>query len=500
MSIVTYDDLDTPVFEIDFPRYLFANGEQGSLWGPLPYYSDAAGTVEADWGDPVGNIPDSSGNGQDWTQVTSTARPIFGRAPVGGRRNLLTDTDGGLWNLPTVSGGDNTGALEILPDGVTRLYQNGEGGVATGPLPNTGAGAFTRAVDIKADGYNFARISRSINSNAAGSVLLNLLTGELVANGSSAGDRLGYGVSSLGDGWWRLWASYDTAVVNARLAVFATSYIGNADAGWASAGNTPALGEGILLRRPQLESGAEPTPYQRVGNEYDITEAGVRGIHYLRFDGTDDQVTTTLPAISGGTIVLAGTNGIWIDSLDFAGGAFSVGPDTYTGGPAGLMSILGDILVGGGFVIDRALTPKEIAQVKGYYVARGSAGLIELGPELGQQPLDFTDGWIASTAATVLSSTSFSVTANGGVTRDFGLNTGELYLLQSSFERDGGTLFGYYNYTTSTPVVVSSSVSGLFNHVFPAADHRIYARIGGAGEVSVDYLSIRRLIMPGETP
>lgn len=157
------------------PADLFANSEQGSLWGPLPYYSDSAGTVEAGWGDPVGNIPDASGNELDWTQVTSTAQPILRDSP------------------------------------------------------------------------------------------------------------------------------------------------------------------------PRLE-----------------------------FDGTDDLVTTTLPAISGGTIVLAGVNGIWIDEIDFAGGAFSVGPGTYTGGPTGLMSILGDILVGGGFVIDRALTPEEIEQVKGYYKARGA--------------------------------------------------------------------------------------------------------------------------------
>lgn len=37
-----------------------------------------------------------------------------------------------------------------------------------------------------------------------------------------------------------------------------------------------------------------------------------------------------------------------------------------------MMSVLGDLIVEGGFVIDRALTPEEIAQVKGYYKARGA--------------------------------------------------------------------------------------------------------------------------------
>lgn len=306
MSIVTYENVDTPVFEIDFPRYLFANGEQGSLWGHLPYYSDAAGTVEADWGDPVGNIPDASGNEQDWTQVTSTARPILRDSP------------------------------------------------------------------------------------------------------------------------------------------------------------------------PRLE-----------------------------FDGTDDLVTTTLPAISGGTIVLAGTNGIWIDEINFAGGAFSVGPGTYTGGPAGLLPILGDLLVEGGFVIDRALTPEEIAQVKRYYKVRGSAGLIELGPELVVNG-DFSDGtsnWILSNNCSVVD----------------GLGVFSGVVIHEGFYQNVGTVVGAhylaeFDLVSLTSGFVSSRVGGADAPIRSAVgrDRSLITAVNNTSfgiksrqsgtEASIDNVSLRRLIKPGETP
>lgn len=47
----------------------------------------------------------------------------------------------------------------------------------------------------------------------------------------------------------------------------------------------------VLIWGPQLEEGSEATPYQRTGNQYDVTERGVETLHYLHFDGVDDEMT-----------------------------------------------------------------------------------------------------------------------------------------------------------------------------------------------------------------
>ena len=43
----------------------------------------------------------------------------------------------------------------------------------------------------------------------------------------------------------------------------------------------------------QLELGSTATAYQRVGNAFDVTEAGVPTCHYVQYDGTDDSLSTS---------------------------------------------------------------------------------------------------------------------------------------------------------------------------------------------------------------
>src|SRR5690625_72312 len=56
-------------------------------------FVDTSGNAPATWGDPVGLVRDASPNRADFTQPTVTARPILGRVPRGGRRNLLNNTE-----------------------------------------------------------------------------------------------------------------------------------------------------------------------------------------------------------------------------------------------------------------------------------------------------------------------------------------------------------------------------------------------------------------------
>lgn len=175
------------------------------------------------------------------------------------------------------------------------------------------------------------------------------------------------------------------------------------------------------------------------GNGADFTQATVTarpvlrevdGIASLEFDGTDDLVAATLPAITGGTLVIAGTNGIWIDDdYNFAGGTFEIGPTSYTNSPTGILPLIGDLIVGGTFVIDRQLTSDERAKVVRKMKSMGSPGLFRLGPELvvnGGPDFENTDGWGSAGLADVF-------TAEGELRVK---NTG-LYFGQAVFEALG---------------------------------------------------------------
>lgn len=129
----------------------------------------------------------------------------------------------------------------------------------------------------------------------------------------------------------------------------------------------------------QLELGAARTSYQSVGaGRYDITQSGIPSVPCL-FRGTSLTLFTEslLPAVSGGSIIVAGDKGIWSDSLTFAGGTFAWGPTTYTGGPAGLYAdVVGQYDFGGFWSATALTTAQELAVVR-YFKAAGSPVLWE---------------------------------------------------------------------------------------------------------------------------
>ena len=161
----------------------------------------------------------------------------------------------------------------------------------------------------------------------------------------------------------------------------------------------------------QLELGATTTDYQRVGASLstDVTESGVQDVWFLRFDGADDVMSCTIPAITGGTIVIAGTNGIWIDAITVGAGTFSIGATTYTSGPAGILALVGKVI--GAMLIDTTLAGDDLTSVRSYYKSLGAPGYFQVsGAELvanGTNPTD-TTGWTplgANSAVSAVSST-----------------------------------------------------------------------------------------------
>lgn len=103
----------------------------------------------------------------------------------------------------------------------------------------------------------------------------------------------------------------------------------------------------------------------------DVTD----GSYALVFDLVDDNLKARLPEAIEGQILIAGRNGTFIGDVNYeAETDFQLGPDTYTDGPAGVLSAVGPIV--GCILINRELSPVEITQTVSFYKGRGAGGLI----------------------------------------------------------------------------------------------------------------------------
>lgn len=168
--------------------------------------------------------------------------------------------------------------------------------------------------------------------------------------------------------------------------------------------NGAATGD-IVFRNPKVLTAidTDQPAYQRVTTATDYDSEGFDP--YLQFDQVDDALTATIPAITGGTLVLATRQGIWIDDdINASAGTFSIGPTTYTGGPVGLFSNTGSKLIGPPLLIDRQLTISELnAQIQ-FYKNRGAGDvfLVDFGlifDRAGSSILDRNDDPIRVRAA-----------------------------------------------------------------------------------------------------
>jgi hypothetical protein len=120
------------------PVSLFAASEPGVWYDPsdlTTMFQDTAGTTPVTTpGQTVARINDKSGRGNNATQATTASRPTYGIVPLGGRRNLLLNTDTLATQSVTVTAVPHT--LSFYGTGTVTLT-----GVSTaGPLVGTGAG------------------------------------------------------------------------------------------------------------------------------------------------------------------------------------------------------------------------------------------------------------------------------------------------------------------------------------------------------------------------
>lgn len=273
------------------PASLFANGEQGVWYDPSDIstlFQDNAGTTPVTTpGQQVGKMLDKSGRGNHATQSTSTQRPIYGINPIVGTRNRYTYTerfDNAYWGKTNVTiGADITAAPNgtITADKIQETSATTFFAVATNPSSFGFSTTYTWSCYAKAAERNFIFVNFSAISLSGSFDLTTGQTNALLGSPSLS-------AVSVGNGWWRCSMTFTTTASGINLLYNIFGPILSAGGGT----YTGIAGYGIYVWGAQLELGSSATAYQRVGNQYDVTQYGIQSVGYLAFDGVDDNMVT----------------------------------------------------------------------------------------------------------------------------------------------------------------------------------------------------------------
>jgi hypothetical protein len=266
------------------PARLFAAGEQGYWLDPSDFstmFQDSAGTTPVTAvGQNVGRILDKSGRGNHFIQSSLASRPVLGRNPITGTRNLLVNTgfDGAASGTP----GTAPTNWPFTNSGGTFTYIANDAGLGGGSirfavsanrhfvgqfvttLAATGTWTFSCEVQVVSGTVPVGQLLR-LATPPAGALSqyvlngVNVLETENVPIGSNTISII---LTTTGTG----------GSVTLRLGLGASANV---------------TGDAIF-RNPQFEVGSVRTNYQRVGSAFDVTEAGVPDAYYLSYDGSDD--------------------------------------------------------------------------------------------------------------------------------------------------------------------------------------------------------------------
>ena len=234
------------------------------------------------------------------TQSTAAARPIYGRHPFGGRRNLLTRTEefnDGAWvkSAVTVSADAATApngtltADKLVETSTTAQHFLQVSISATAGVVN-GFSVYAKAAE-----RGFVILSMGAGPFAGGAVnevWFNLATGSI---GTNTGPADFATITPVGDGWYRCFIGEQATATGAALGFIKVAAT-NGTNSYAGDGTS-----GILIWGAQLELGSTATAYQRVTTQFDVTEAGVPDVHYLFHGGASDPRWMITPTITPGT-------------------------------------------------------------------------------------------------------------------------------------------------------------------------------------------------------
>lgn len=365
------------------PATLFAAGEQGGWYDPSDLstmFQDTAGTVPVTaTGQTVGLLLDKSGRGNHLTQATAASRPIYGIEPFGGRRNLLTRTEefdnaawsnsiGGTGTNPTISA--NAGVAPDETSTADRLQFSLGGG--------------TTLTDLSRRIQNYSTLASTIYTF---SVYLRSFDGSSTYNMHLVGaDGVTTGIVVTG-AWQRF------TVTSSRAGAAVVGYAIGLRGGLSPVSSNTA---DVLAWGAQLETGSTATAYQRVTDQWNVTQAGVPSVAYIAFDGTDDfMLTGTITPGTDKAQVFAGVrklsdaaSGVLVESsINYgvnSGSFIALAPDTtlsgYRFGSSGSILVLNANTTGFAAPITSVLTglgdisgDRATLRVNGTQVAQNTA-------------------------------------------------------------------------------------------------------------------------------
>ena len=239
-------------------------------------YSDTAGlTPVMAPGTAVARLESQASRTVVLTQSTPANRPLWGRYPVTGIRNLLVQSEtftGDRWQQI-----DNSLSLDgtLAPDGVSAAHLLTKTGTdATTPAQwiAHGASDYAMSVHVKAATSSFLRL-RSDDTQTVCSSYFNLASGTITATSGCTAQ-----ITALGGGWWRC------TLIRAAL--------GDANFAFSPLASDQGPGGGsIYVWGAQVDRGTTPGAYQRVVSRSDVFEAGHPRCAGLYFDGTGPCLT-----------------------------------------------------------------------------------------------------------------------------------------------------------------------------------------------------------------
>lgn len=231
------------------------------------------------------------------TQPTVGSRPIYGKHPYSGYRNMLAsseDFSAAVWVKTSVTVAANA---TVAPDGTTtadKVIQSAALGAHYVSQTVSGTSPLTRTLYAKNAGYNF--VAMTFDNSVAKAAVFNLTTGAVTNIGGSVTAAT---ATSVGNGWWRLSMTVSGSVG------FVQDYVTQTAGFPAETGNGV---DGVYFWGAQLETGSTATTYQRTGAtsgvawpappSYDITEAGQPDLHYLHYNGVSSFMVS--PTITPG--------------------------------------------------------------------------------------------------------------------------------------------------------------------------------------------------------
>jgi len=391
-SASTFREYANSIFN---PLALFANGEQGafidvSQKSLSSIRVETSPGVPAEFGQTVQRVVDKLGQ-HNPVQDNSSLKPVYGRVPVGGRRNLWVNSD----NISTFTQRSRIIETDLVsPDGVSKVYKwnpsfkedpggksftedfyrgisTEDGDLITQSIYVKPINAISRYPNPPDESEADRQVRLTLSQDAGEAAALNLYTMQIVAGADRAF------LEDLENGWYRFSVTYTARTDSSNNQFFSFS-----NRTTVSFGPAPSGEEEVLIAALQVEyakfSDSPPTPFQKVLSSFDVYEPNADHIEYLRFDFVDDRMSHTFPDGFQGDLIVCGTLGSWVDEnvVIPAGGELTIGPKNLPNTP-NILPALGDII--GWVPVSRTTTEEERAAIIGYYKKKGAADRLTAG-------------------------------------------------------------------------------------------------------------------------